>query len=232
MRYAEHECADCGGLFPANQLVRITSKVLTGESVTPQRRQDEHGVWKDDTRRTSHYSYRGAYLCLACKRARFRRALFLVGLGAIALTAFWAWASFRAGGDRTPTQQELNSPVANEASLEPDEADAATDTTGQTTDAAAPNAEQGESDDISDEDVARINDAVRARIVAALETGEAQRWDEAGVSGYVTVSAATQLSGRVCRNVSGTVDGASSTQIPAQTWCQSNSGGEWAPSKQ
>ena len=78
MRYANHECAKCGAILPANELTTVTDDVYAG-STRYQRR--SHGTLRPGGR-ADHYSKRRSRLCPKCLTKRRLGQLALISVAA------------------------------------------------------------------------------------------------------------------------------------------------------
>lgn len=221
MEYATHECADCCGLFPANHMVRVSDRVLAGESVTPQRWQ-ENGVWHTGQKVTSHYNYQRKLICFECKRRRTRRAIMMFMLAAAAIVALLLFNA--ANPSESETRKMADSTTASagtdslaESSAEPPDLLAESDVAT----AANPEPTPAAPDEIATTTPVGVpsSSELSGAVAAALDTGRNVRWSAGDRSGEVLVSDPVEITDGTCRAV--TVEGQTST------WCR-NPGQDWS----
>lgn len=251
MDYAQRECADCHGMFSASQMVGVSDKVRSGESVTATPYKGSDGNTYRNTSTTTHYTIERKLICSECKRQRtraiIRNALMLIVAGA-ALLAFFGLSGERSrpADVRGSSTTEFNSTdttlggtsdqdfLAHEESMPTSETDNTTPVASGPENAPERSVEEDSrssrsTGSTSPKEQAAIGSAAAVAVQTALSTGSSARWSAAGLSGWVVVSSAQTIAGRECRNVSGTVINHDRSQTPTPThlWCQ-GAGEKWA----
>lgn len=221
MEYATHECADCLGLFPANRMTRVSDRVKVGESVTPQR-WEENGVWKSGAQTTAHYQNQSKLICVDCKKKRTRAMIIVLLFAAAIVGAFFFFGAAQSGNSNDPSIGDLNPTEAERSS-----SDRTSDDPADATSAAGINDQSAPTETSPSPSITAVDDAPRVMpsadklsgaVSAALETGQSVAWTSGEKSGEVAVSDTVQITGGACRRV--TVEGQSAT------WCRMD-GRDW-----
>lgn len=233
VEYAERECGDCLGVFPANELKRKTVSRLTGSSVRGVDLRVE-GDLLNPARNRSYYREVEIFLCSECRRSRrfkaiknFIGCLTLLSIAAAAgLAALVWWGSRPPSGNNVPSQQ-VDAEPANRAEYTTPDRDFQVDSSVAFVEPIQNQDVPVEAD--SDEVVrsAPISQAVEgpqtipmgrleSYVLEAVTTGKALRWSLDRESGYVVPSEANEVG---CRDYYFTDDNRPEWRSATQRHC-------------
>jgi hypothetical protein len=255
-RYANHECTDCSVVLPANELTKISVRVLDSTRKSRRFYNGVQGGLGFGSGSSETYRIRRLEVCDDCyeyrarlaKRRAFARFVGFVGIAIIIIVIVGAIVRLPALSPRQLSTAEVlqtdlipgpdHAQVINIATPTPDTPvpDLAKDNVSSANvDSSTPpptdNLTATEQEPSRVEPVSGTTESDRAEIAkattTALEQGSEQRWQVGQDTGYVMVSRPIVVGLTTCRNVYSTIhSNGSETRSPNVTWCQTD-GAEW-----
>ncbi|MEO0462872.1 MAG: hypothetical protein AAF127_07060 [Pseudomonadota bacterium] len=234
VEYAEKECHDCLGVFPANQLKRKILSKQTGSSVRGVDLRVE-GDLLNPARKRSYYRDVEIFLCCDCRRNRRIKAVknffgCLVLLVLVAVAGFAAlvwWGSSRSENNINSfqlTSSSSNNGMEQATNVEELSAESSIEIIEPVPEGLT--GEIGEEGDTSnttlplpEQQPTIAYDRLEGSVLEAVTAGTAVRWSADGMSGYVVPSDANEVG---CRDYYFTDDDRADWRSATQRYCPKN----------